>query len=174
MFSKFYIIIFILKIMDLYLGDTNNIKIGKGVFANKNFKKNEKILEFKGRLIKREEIPNLQKPDDDRYVQIEKKGYLGPSNDLDDFINHSCNPNTGLKIKNGKAILVSIRKIKKGEEITYDYSTTMDEDNWEIDCLCEAKNCRKRIRDFKYLPKSIQKKYIRLGIVPEYILKDYF
>jgi hypothetical protein len=47
----------------------------------------------------------------------------------------------------------------------------MDEDEWEMDCKCKSKNCRKRIRDFKYLPKEIQEKYLRLGIIPKYCKK---
>lgn len=116
--SKFYNLTFILLIMDLYL---DNSTIGKGVFANKNFKKGDKILRFKDKLMKRKEIPDLNNPEDDRYVQIEKNKYLGPSNDFDDFVNfvnHSCNPNSGLKIKNKDVILIAIKNIKKGEEIT--------------------------------------------------------
>jgi SET domain-containing protein len=60
----------------------------------------------------------LNKPEDDRYVQVDKNKYLGPSGDFDDLVNHSCNPNSGLKIKNKKAILIAIKNIKKGEEIT--------------------------------------------------------
>ncbi|MBI2625395.1 MAG: hypothetical protein HYW70_03640 [Candidatus Nealsonbacteria bacterium] len=58
-------------------------------------------------------------------------------------------------------------------EITFDYSTTMDEDDWGMDCQCGSKSCRGRIRDFKYLPPDIQKKYLDLGIVPEYISKNF-
>jgi len=97
---------------------------------------------------------------------------MGPSGGLDDFFNHPCNPNSGLKIQNGKAILVAIKNIKSGEEITWDYSTTMNEDDWEMDCVCGSKNCRGRIRDFKYLPENVQQKYINLRIVPKYILEN--
>lgn len=65
---------------------------------------------------------------------------------------------------------MAIKDIEKGEEITWDYSTTMDEDIWEMDCNCGSKKCRKRIRDFKYLPKEIKERYVKLGIVPDYNL----
>ena len=39
-----------------------------------------------------------------------------------------------------------------------------------MECECGAKNCRKKVRDFKCLDKEIQEKYIALGIVPEYIV----
>lgn len=67
--------------------------------------------------------------------------------------------------------LVAIRPIASGEEITWDYSTTMSEDDWEMDCNCGAPSCRKRIRDFKYLPPKLREHYQVLGIVPEYVLE---
>ena|SRR3989344_4970515 len=153
----------------LILGQSEN---GKAVFANKDFKKGEEITEFNGNLFTYEQLPKPYGEVDDHYVQINKNLYMGPSDNLDDFFNHSCNPNSGLKIKGKRVILVAIKDIKKGEDITWDYSTTMDEDDWELDCMCKSKNCRKRIRDFKYLPKEIQQKYIKLGIVPKYILEN--
>ncbi len=98
--------------------------------------------------------------------------YVGPSRDLDDFVNHSCNPNSGIKVTNRKVILIAIKNIQEGQEITFDYSTTMDEDDWEMDCNCGSQYCRKKIKDFKHLSKKIQEKYIRLGIVPKFILKN--
>lgn len=105
-------------------------------------------------------------------MQIGKNVYMGPSGGLDDLVNHSCNPNSGLMIQGKRAILVAIKNIRKSEEITMDYSTTMDEDDWEMDCKCQSKNCRKRIRDFKYLPKETQQAYMVWGIVPKYILNN--
>lgn len=145
---------------------------GKGVFANKDFKKNEFILEFRGDLYTSEELPTPYNKTEDRYMQIGENLYIGPSGDIDDFLNHSCDPNSGVKINGKKVFLIAIKEIKKNEEITWDYSTTMDEDDWEMNCNCGSKSCRGRIRDFKYLPSDIQKKYLDLGIVPEYIQKN--
>lgn len=147
-------------------------KLGKAVFANKDFEKGEEIIEFKGQPMKRRELPKLITREEDRYIQVGKDKYFGPSGDFDDFLNHSCNPNSGIKIKGKRVILIAIKDIKKGEEIMWDYSTTMDEDEWEMGCMCKSKNCRGRIRDFKYLPREIQQKYIKLGIVPKYILNN--
>ena len=155
--------------MDLILGQS---KLGKAVFANKDFKKGEEIIKFRGQPMKRRELPELIVPEDDRYIQVGKDKYLGPSGDFDDFFNHSCNPNSGIKIIGKRVILIAIKDIKKEKEVTWDYSTTMNEDEWEMDCMCKSKNCRKKIRDFKYLPKEIQQKYIELEIVPKYILKN--
>ena len=142
---------------------------GKAVFANQSFKRGDKLLEFKGKLLPKEQLTT---PDIVNHsLQINRNLYRGPSGEIDDFLNHSCDPNSGVKMKKNQAILVAIRTIKKGEEITLDYSTTMDEDDWELDCQCPSKNCRKNIRDFKYLPKEIQQEYIQFRIVPKYILE---
>ncbi len=148
-------------------------KKGKTVFANTVFKKGEKIIEFKGQLMKRQELPEILTPEDDRYIQVGNNLYLGPSGEYDDLINHSCTPNPGIKIKQNEVILIALKKIQKDEEICFDYSTTIHKDNWEMNCVCREENCRKRIRDFKYLPEEIQQKYIPLGIVPKYILQEF-
>ena len=153
----------------LILGQSNN---ELGVFANKPFRRLQEIIQFKGKLFTREQLPKPYDKVEDHYVQIGKNLYMGPSGQLDDLFNHSCNPNSGLRISNQKVVLIAIKDILRKEEITWDYSTTMDEDNWELDCTCKSENCRKRIRDFKYLSKELQQKYISLKIVPRYILEN--
>src|SRR3989338_2788914 len=151
-----------------YIGESIN---GKGVFAGRLFRNGEKIIEFQGQILKLQDLPNPYDAVEDHYVQIGEGLYMGPSGKEDDLINHSCDPNSGLVIEDGEVALVAIRDIKAGEEITWDYSTTMDEDDWEIDCHCRNRNCRQKIRDFKYLSEVIKEKYVQLGIVPVYNLK---
>ena len=150
-----------------------NTKNGKGVFANKKFRSGEIIFEFHGKFFTYEKLPTPYNEVEDHYVQIGKSLYMGPSGGIDDFFNHSCAPNTGLKINGKKVFLIAIEDIMSGDEITWDYSTTMDEDDWEMDCECGSKNCRGRIRDFKYLPQDTRKRYLELGIVPEYISEKF-
>ena len=88
---------------------------------------------------------------EDHYVQIDRNLYMGPSGGADDFFNHSCNPNAGLKIKGRDVFIVAIKNILKGNEVAWDYSTTMDETDWEMTCACGSRNCRHRIRDFRFL-----------------------
>ena len=151
-----------------YIKETS---FGKGIFAERNIRKDEKILEFKGSIITGEQgkkldlkifgkrLGNSLQVGKNKYIYLKEPGRL---------INHSCNPNAGIK---KDKILVAIKNIKKGEEINYDYSTTMNEDNWTMRCKCGKKNCRKIVKDFKYLPKKIQKKYLKLGIVQKFIIK---
>ena len=150
-------------------------KDGAGAFASRNFKKGEKIIDFNGPRVPYKQMPSPYSEVDDHYVQIGKKLFMGPSGGIDDYVNHSCDPNSGLIIKGKKVFLIAIRNIKKGEEIVWDYSTTMYEaefpDKWEMDCDCGSPKCRKRIVDFKDLPERLQQKYIKAGVVPGYIIK---
>ena len=141
---------------------------GRGIFANRNFKKGEKILDIKGKIITLEQLKKLGKYALAHHLQLNENICIGPSKDLDDLINHSCDPNAGIKIRGKKAILISIRNIKRGEEITCDYSTITDDD-WKMRCKCGCENCRKTIKKFQTLPKKLQQKYIKLGVVAKYI-----
>jgi len=68
---------------------------------------------------------------------------------------------------------MAIRNIKEGEELSFDYSTTMDEDGWEMDCLCGDPACRNKVRDFRHLTPSLQDRYISLGVVMPYIVRKH-
>lgn len=144
-------------------------KLGKGAFASDDFKKSQIICTLVGRRYHRNDMPRKDTKKTVRYVQIGRKFYLHISGN-GDYLNHSCCPNAGLVIKGTNVKLKAIKNIKRGDEITFDYSTTMNEDEYELTCHCGNANCRKTIRDFKYLPNTIRKKYISMDIVPLYIL----
>jgi D-alanine-D-alanine ligase len=55
--------------------------------------------------------------------------------------NHSCNPNTAYNGFN----VVAVRNIYKGEELTLDYASFLDESMEPFNCQCGAVNCRKFI-----------------------------
>ncbi|PIY60340.1 hypothetical protein COY95_02285 [Candidatus Woesearchaeota archaeon CG_4_10_14_0_8_um_filter_47_5] len=148
-------------------------KVGRGLFAAREIKKGERILQFIGPLVTGSQEKEL---DMDKYgkllgnaLQIGKDKYIYLE-DPGRIVNHSCNPNAGIK---NDVELIAIKAIKKGEEIRYDYSCTMDEDSWTMKCSCTGKNCRKTIKDFKYLPEETKIKYLMLGIVQTFIAKQY-
>lgn len=143
-------------------------RYGKGVFAKKKISRGERICRFYGPLLHLNDLPKERHGEADRYVQIGKDLYFGPTGDFDDYINHSCDPNCGLVIKGTKAYAIAVRDIAIGEELTWDYSTTLDEDAWEMECACGSLLCRRLVRGFKYLPENTKQKYLKLGIVPEY------
>ncbi len=147
-------------------------RFGKGVFARREFTAGSRILQFRGRVYTRAEYLSKVNPVKCHYMQIGDNAFLGPTTTPDNFVNHCCEPNAGLKVENGKAWLVAITTIHPDQEITFDYSTSMAEDHWEMDCACGVATCRSRIRDFKHLAPSLQQKYIELGIVPDFVIRS--
>ncbi len=147
-------------------------RFGKGVFARREFVPGAHILQFRGRIYTRAEYLSKVNPVKCHYMQIGDNAFLGPTTTPDNFVNHCCEPNTGLVIENGKAWLVAIKNIKPEDEITFDYSTSMAEDHWEMDCACGAPSCRGRVRDFKHLQAPLQQHYIALGIVPDFVIRS--
>ena len=57
------------------------------------------------------------------------------------LINHSCNPNCEVTGKGTKLWISSIRDIKKGEELSYDYGFGFDEYYKDFPCKCRSSNC---------------------------------
>lgn len=141
-------------------------KFGKGVFAARNFEEGQEVLTFQGRKITYQEAcnPTLE----DFCVQIGEDLYIDTES-IGRYVNHSCDPSCGLKTS---VTLKAIRRIQRGEEITFDYSTSMHEDHWALECLCGTDVCRGTIKDFKYLPLYLREKYIAKGIVPPWLLRE--
>lgn len=160
-----------IKIFNNFVVGLNHL--GKAVFADRDYKKDSVIVKFEGPVTEKEGLPKNLKGSMDRYVQIGTNAFMGPSDTVDDYINHSCDPNAGLRFSSVGIILVAIKPIKKGEEITWDYSTTLYKNSWKMECHCHSPNCRKIIREFKFLPKQTQIKYIKLNVVPPYIVRDF-
>ena len=117
-----------------------------GLYACNDIKKGTKIIQYKGRIITRKESEENPKFDNDKAIYLFN---LNKKYDLDGdyayntarLINHSCSPNcevsgTGLKIW-----VYSIKNIKKGEELSYDYGFGYDQDYKDYPCKCGAKNC---------------------------------
>jgi SET domain-containing protein len=141
-------------------------KTGRGVFATETIAAGAVIMKYTGPL-----LTYAQTSPTTLALQIGPDLYIGESGQADDFVNHSCDPNAGMRIEGTDVQLVAIRSISPGEQIAFDYSTTMDEDDFEFDCLCGSQRCRGRITDFKHLPTELKKRYQQLNVVPIYNLK---
>lgn len=153
---------------NLFLNDCPH---GKGVFAAEEIKANEEIVYFGGSVVGIEELPKPYTSNNDYYLQIGERTFLGPSRQLDDYINHSCEPNTGVIFNADTIKLVAISFIPAGDQIVFDYSTTMYNFWWAMECACGSENCRRKVKNFVDLSKQLQSKYIKIGVVPDYILK---
>ena len=74
------------------------------------------------------------------------------------YVNHSCNPNCGLR---GEITGVAMRDIEIGEEITMDYAMLDDEpsEEYNIKCSCGDPNCRGIITGRDWMLSELQKRY---------------
>lgn len=152
--------------------DVTKDGVGKALFSLKKIDVRKKIFDFlPANIYSYEELKKTPAFDQDLYIQIGNNKYLGPSGQFDDYINHSCDPNTAVVLNGNWPFLISIKEIKKGDELTYDYSTTIADEWYTMNCSCHNLNCRKTIGSFERLPPEFKKKYIALGIIPEYLLK---
>jgi hypothetical protein len=142
--------------------------LGHGIFANKNIAKNETTLTFEGprsnflqtKTTGSWECMPLQ-IDSDLYIDTLPVGV---------FVNHSCAPNAGIKRDKD---LVALRPISKGEEIRFDYSTTMQEKSFTMECRCGQPGCRHIVDDFNTLPETQKTAYLQKGVVMSFIARDY-
>jgi SET domain len=87
-------------------------------------------------------------------------------------VNHSCEPNCGIRDEGHRIVLFALRDIPKDEEITFDYSTTQTGGFWSMLCRCGSSQCRGMIGDFKDLPTSTRTFYIQEGAVLSYLLAE--
>ncbi|KAI3357429.1 hypothetical protein L3Q82_015860, partial [Scortum barcoo] len=127
---------------------------GLGLYAAKDLEKHTMVIEYIGTVIRnevanrREKIYELQnrgiymfRINNEQVIDATLTG--GPAR----YVNHSCAPNCVAEVvtfdKEDKIIIISSRRIPKGEELTYDYQFDFEDDQHKIPCHCGAWNCRK-------------------------------
>lgn len=84
------------------------------------------------------------------------------------YLNHSCDPNLGI---HGARAFHALRDIEAGEELTFDYSITQDEQDWWMECKCGAPNCRKMIGAIAHLNRD--ELGLSLPYVPVYFRRHF-
>jgi hypothetical protein len=141
---------------------------GRGVFATREFRIGEQVLVFTGKVQDVSVYSDLT-----HALQVGPREFMSASGKLDDYVNHSCCPNTGVRLVEGRVVLIAIRNITVGEEISFDYATTQDGGFDSIqECECGVPNCRKFIGDFNCLPEDVRLNYIKLdAVLPDLVKK---
>jgi len=138
---------------------------GKGVFAKEVINKDEIIAIWAGDIISAEQLMSLSRSkfkDILDYATPVAEGFYLVTNrngrylEDDDYFNHSCQPNAGIK---GHLIMVAMRKILPGEEVVYDYAMTDAGFNSRFRCRCGKKGCRRIITSYDWKNPALQKKY---------------
>lgn len=125
---------------------------GRGVYASRHIPAETKIIEYIGELIDKKES---EKRAWRQHAKSQETGdaavyifTLSQRWDIDGdvpwntarLINHSCEPNCEAWIEGRRIFIHSLRAIKEGEELTFDYG--FDVDCWEDHpCRCGKKSC---------------------------------
>jgi uncharacterized protein len=125
---------------------------GNGLFAQVPIKKGQKIIQYIGKPVSSEESVRIT---DRRYKSAEAKNrayafiyqiskdYCIDGNvpgNLAKYINHSCDPNCESYTYRREVWIRSLRAIRPGEELTFDYGFDPIE-GMASPCSCGAKGC---------------------------------
>lgn len=89
---------------------------GKGVYANRDFKKGEVVIKYNLKPVTKEKYEDL--PDSEKIFTHTHWGQIYLYSEPERYVNHSPNPNTYQDL--GKQCDIALRDIKKGEAITTD------------------------------------------------------
>jgi SET domain-containing protein len=120
-------------------------RTGLGLFATRPIRKRAKIAEYKGPLLTTRRAEILEAKGNRYLYELNSRWTIdgSPRSNIARYFNHSCNPNTETYDVKHRVFIRTLRNIKPGEELVYDYG---------IDYLknvigrsnCKCSRCRRR------------------------------
>ena len=131
---------------------------GWGSFAREAIPAGTTVAGFGGYAVPRDVLDTLSADRASRSIQVDDDLFLVSNDDPEpgDMLNHSCEPTCGLM---GGTILVALRDIAAGEELTFDYATCDSSDYDEFECLCGEPTCRGVVTGLDWTKPELQAKY---------------
>jgi SET domain-containing protein len=118
---------------------------GLGLFATRPIRKRTRIAEYKGRKLNTKAANKLEARGNLYLYELNSRWTIDgtPRSNVARYFNHSCNPNAEIYDVKHRVFIRTLRNIKPGEEITYDYG---------VDYLknvigrsnCQCGRCRRR------------------------------
>jgi SET domain-containing protein len=128
----------------------------RGVFAEKNIPPRRKVVEYAGEKItiyqalrRIEKVFKRKGPKRLYIAKLNRRWALdgGVGGSGAEYINHCCDPNLFVRKTNGRIHFYSRRRIRKGQELTLDYSFGPTENR--LPCHCGSPKCRGTINRLK-------------------------
>ncbi len=102
-------------------------------------------------------VPELELRRGDFAMQVGTELWLrSDGSQLDDYFNHSCDPNVGFVT--GEPVLYALRDVAPGDELCWDYSTSIAVRGWRMRCHCGTPPCRGTVLPFPSLPAAERKR----------------
>jgi uncharacterized protein len=134
---------------------------GVGLFARESFTKNEIVAIKGGYIIDYDTWKTMESELGCAYVQVSDDFFIAPINkdNRDGALlctNHSCDPNVAIQ---GQIVLVAMRDINAGEELTHDWATMDHAPGFEMLCHCKSSCCRGYYRGEDWRREDLQEKY---------------
>lgn len=133
---------------------------GRGLFALESFSPGEVVAVKGGHVVTTEQLCSLPERLQNSEVQITDDLHLVALTDEEYeavmlFINHSCEPNVGFA---GNVVLVAMRHVEAGEELTTDYAM-FDDYEGSMECSCGRASCRGRVDGRDWQRADLQARY---------------
>ena len=142
---------------------------GFGLFSSRSFSRGDEVLRILDWLYTAGARPyaelRSQGYSDSQIFQVGPDSFIPPYGEIDDFTNHSCEPNCGLRVDRSGFVMLALRDIRANEELSYDYATHMENPHEAMICRCGARSCRRTVRSFSTLPAELQARYLELDVV---------
>ncbi len=141
---------------------------GWGSYATEPIAAGETVAGFGGWMVDRATLSTMTDDRQSRSIQVDHDLYLvsGDVPEPGDMLNHSCEPNCGVI---GSAVLIAMRDIEVGEELTFDYAMTDASDYDEFPCLCAEANCRGVVTGADWRDPTLQARY--RGYFSQYLMR---
>lgn len=131
---------------------------GWGSYAVEPIEAGETVAAFGGCIVPMAVLQTFSDDRQGRSIQVDADLYLvsGDTPDPGDMLNHSCEPNCGLL---GQMLVVAMRDIVPGEELSFDYAMCDASDYDEFRCLCGESTCREIVTGSDWRDPVLQAKY---------------
>ena len=109
-----------MKILDTTYYTVKRSSAGLGLFACKEIKKGDRIIEYIGKMLT---AAQANEKGGQYLFEISTRRTIDGTTRKNTarYINHSCAPNTESEVEGSQVFIDAIKKILPGEEITYDY-----------------------------------------------------
>jgi uncharacterized protein len=132
---------------------------GRGLFAREPIAQGEMVALQGGYILNAATLGEVEPALGPAQITMAEGLFIGPLAQTERegamlFSNHSCDPNIGVQ---GQIVVVALRDIQPGEELTHDWATT-DDDTYEMPCTCGARHCRGIITGQDWRRKDLQQK----------------
>lgn len=144
-----------------------NGKLGLAVFATQDIQAGTAIAVFRGEIYQSETALGLPEIMRDHAIQVDINEFVFGYKGLAHRLCHSCDPNCGIR---NRTEIFTIKPIKAGNQLTWDYRCSENSD-WVLeDCLCGTDRCTGTIANFDSLPRKMKTEYLSKSMVSEWIV----